>query len=109
MVEFFLDHFERAGLGQMPVTAARDRRFHHRPPPADQVSALLLQIDLDPEWILVLRAHRRDRNEQDRASPQYPHGYFNPQTSKKPQSAVSILGGSAAPSGDAIANMQSAL
>ena len=35
MTPLFLDHFERAGLGEMAVTAARDRRFHHRPPPAD--------------------------------------------------------------------------
>src|SRR6266404_7019392 len=35
MTPLLLDDFERAGLGQMPVAAARDQRFHPRLPPAD--------------------------------------------------------------------------
>src|SRR5207244_1496754 len=58
MIQFFFDNFERAGLGQMSVTAARDWRLHYHPPSLNQISGLLAQIDLNSGRIFALPKQR---------------------------------------------------
>jgi len=40
MTPLLLDNFERASLGQMPISAARDRRLHHNASALNQIRGL---------------------------------------------------------------------
>jgi len=61
MAGLLLDHFERAGFSEMPITSARNRRSHDNAPASNQIRSLLAQIDFNPCRVFGLRGRKRRR------------------------------------------------
>ena len=74
MRSFLLNHFELASLGEMPVTAAGDRRGQYGPPILKEIRFLLLQIDLDRSFSV----RQSGGADKDRETEEGPHVAFKP-------------------------------
>ena len=74
MRSFLLNHFELASLGEMPVTAAGDRRGQYGPPILKEIRFLLLQIDLDRSFS-VRQSGGADKDCEPKGDP---HTTFKP-------------------------------
>ena len=78
----------------MSVTATRNRRCKDRSAILNEISGLLLQIDLDGSARALTEKRRQweEQNNQDRAElPGHAHNFLNPHDGQKSQTAIGAL------------------